>query len=165
MSCLWIYGSAVQSVQSGPNLADCGHTCSFAYSQLGGKEGETELAGLGWPQLVNQGVWGLSLMVCFHPADQSGLVPLEQQGSERGSGSLQGLELPPATSATFYWTGQAIRPGQIQGEEKTDFPLEPSLIRMSCEVTLQRDMDERKNKGLCLLSQSSTGQNETGSPW
>lgn len=31
-------------------------------------------------------------------------------------------------------------------EEKTDFPLEPSLIRMSCEVTLQRDMDERKNK-------------------
>lgn len=37
-------------------------------------------------------------------------------------------------------------------------------IRMSCEVTLQRDMDERKNKGLWLLLQSSTGQSETGSP-
>lgn len=165
MSCLWIYGSAVQSVQSGPNLADRGHTCSFAYSQLGGKEGETELACLGWPQLVNQGVWGLILMVCYHPADQPGLVPLKQQGSERGSESLRSLELPPAISATFYWPGQVMRPGQIQGEEKTDFPLEPSLIRMSCEVTLQRDMDERKKKGLWLLSQSSTGQNETGSPW
>ena len=87
-------------------------------------------------------------MVCYHPAGQSGLVPLEQQGSERGSGSLRGLELPPATSATFYWPGQVMRPSQIQGEEKTDFPLEPSLIGMSFEVTLQRDTDERKNKGL-----------------
>ena len=135
-------------MHSGPNLADRGHTCSFAYSQLRGKEGETELAGLGWPQLVNQGVWGLTLIACYYPADQPGLVPLEQQGSERGSGSLRGLEPPPATSATFCWPGQVMRPGQIQGEEKTDFPLEPSLIRMSYEVILQRDMDERKNKGL-----------------
>lgn len=119
MSCLWIYGSAVQSVQFGPNLADCGHTCSFAYSQL--EEGGRNR--VGWSRMAsahNQGESGDSLWWSVFTQQTSLTGSTEQQGSERGR-KLARLRTATCHFCHFLLDRTSYKTRPNSREEKTDF--------------------------------------------